>query len=201
MNESELKENLAEKIKNELEKKYPGKYEVNYDENLIYRVIITKKRSNSNAKLQYEPNDPQKPSRGDYAFQTDILISEKSSGLPLVVIEVKTKEPTTHDILTYSTKAVKHKEVYPYLRYGILIVNETSVPRRFFVHNLGFDFAIVLKDLSDEAGFKKLVEIIEGQIKNSEELIKVFNDEKSSIESYYTSLKIEFRKNSLYSKS
>jgi hypothetical protein len=201
MNESELKENLVEKIKNELEKKYPGKYEVNYDENLIYRVIITKKRSNSNAKLQYEPNDPQKPSRGDYAFQTDILISEKSSGLPLVVIEVKTKEPTTHDILTYSTKAVKHKEVYPYLRYGILIVNETSVPRRFFVHNLGFDFAIVLKDLSDEAGFKKLVEIIEGQIKNSEELIKVFNDEKSSIESYYTSLKIEFRKNSLYSKS
>jgi hypothetical protein len=201
MNESELKENLVEKIKNELEKKYPGKYEVNYDENLIYRVIITKKRYNSNAKLQYEPNDPQKPSRGDYAFQTDILISEKSSGLPLVVIEVKTKEPTTHDILTYSTKAVKHKEVYPYLRYGILIVNETSVPRRFFVHNLGFDFAIVLKDLSDEAGFKKLVEIIEGQIKNSEELIKVFNDEKSSIESYYTSLKIEFRKNSLYSKS
>jgi hypothetical protein len=192
---------LRERIKNELEKKYRGKYEVNYDENLIYRVIITKKRSNSNAKLQYEPNDPQKPSRGDYAFQTDILISEKSSGLPLVVIEVKTKEPITHDILTYSTKAVKHKEVYPYLRYGILIVNETSVPRRFFVHNLGFDFAVVLKDLSDEAGFKKLVEIIEGQIKNSEELIKVFNDEKSSIESYYTSLKIEFRKNSLYSKS
>jgi hypothetical protein len=168
---------------------------------LIYRVIITKKRSNSNAKLQYEPNDPQKPARGDHAFQTDILISEKISNLPLVVIEVKTKEPTTHDILTYSTKAVKHKEVYPYLRYGMVIFVNKTVPRRFFVHNLGFDFAIVLKDLSDEAGFKKLVEIIEGQIKNSEELIKVFNGEKLSIESYYTSLKIEFRKNSLYSKS
>jgi hypothetical protein len=201
MNESELKENLVEKIKNELEKKYPGKYEVNYDENLIYRVIITKNGSNSNVKLKYEPDDPQKPARGDYAFQTDILIKEKSSGLPLVVIEVKSKQPSTHDILTYSTKAMKHKEVYPYLRYGIVIFGKTTVPRRFFVHNLGFDFAIVLKDLSDEAGFKKLVEIIEGQIKNSEELIKVFNDEKSSIESYYTSLKIEFRKNSLYSKS
>jgi hypothetical protein len=55
--------------------------------------------------------------------------------------------------------------------------------------------------LSDEAGFKKLVEIIEGQIKNSEKLLEIFNGEKSSIESYYTSLKIEFRKNSLFSKS
>jgi len=192
MNESELKGNLCKKIKSELEKKYPGKYDVNYDDNLIYRVIvnITKNGSNSNVKLKYEPDDPQKPARGDYAFQTDILIKEKSSGLPLVVIEVKSKQPSTHDILTYSTKAVKHKEVYPYLRYGILIVDETSVPRRFFVHNLGFDFAIVLKDLSDEAGFKKLVEIIEGQIKNSEELIEVFNGERSSIKSYYTSLKI-----------
>jgi hypothetical protein len=117
MNESELKKNLAEKIKNELEKKYPGKYDINYDKNnnLIYRVIvnITKNGSNSKTKLKYEPEDPQKPARGDYAFQTDILIKEKSSGLPLVVIEVKSKELTTHDILTYSTKAVKHKEVIP----------------------------------------------------------------------------------------
>jgi hypothetical protein len=112
MNEPELKKKLRERIKNELEKKYREKYEVNYDENLIYRVIISKDGTNSNnVKLQYEPEDPQKPARGDYAFQTDILIKEKSSGLPLVVIKVKRKELTTHDILTYSTKAVKHKEV------------------------------------------------------------------------------------------
>jgi len=196
MNEPELKKKLRERIKNELEKKYPGKYEVNYDDNLIYRVIvnITKNGSNSNVKLKYEPEDPQKPTRGDYAFQTDILIKEKSSGLPLVVIEVKTKELTTHDILTYSTKAVKHKEVYPYLRYGIVIFGNTTVPRRFFIHNLGFDFAIALKGLNDEPSFKKLLEIIEKQIKNSEKLLEIFNGEKSSIESYYTSLKIEFRK-------
>jgi len=75
MNELKLKENLAEKIKSALEKKYPGKYDVNYDKsnNLIYRVIvnITKNGSNSNVKLKYEPDDPQKPARGDYAFQTE----------------------------------------------------------------------------------------------------------------------------------
>jgi hypothetical protein len=198
MNELELKKNLVEKIKSELEKErdYRGKYEVNDNANLIYRVIIniSKDGTNSNnVKLQYEPYDPQKPARGDYAFQTDILIKEKNSGLPLVVIEVKSKELTTHDILTYSTKAMKHKDVYPHLRYGIVIVNDTTVPRRFFVHNLGFDFAIVLKDLDDKNDFKKLVKIIKKQIDNSEELIKVFNGEKSPIKSYYTSFKIESR--------
>ncbi|MBC7081821.1 MAG: hypothetical protein H5T44_06250 [Thermoplasmatales archaeon] len=54
---------------------------------------------------------PQKPKRGRLAFQNDILI--KKGDLPLVVIEAKYNSLTTHDILVYSTKALKHKEVYP----------------------------------------------------------------------------------------
>ncbi len=50
-----------------------------------------------------------------------------------MVFEFKTSL-TTHDVLTYSTKARRHKQIYPYLRYGLLVSTETSVPRRFFIH-------------------------------------------------------------------
>ena len=49
---------------------------------------------------------------------------------------------STHDVITYSTKARKHKQVYPYLRYGLVIANETTVPGRFFTHNEGLDFCV-----------------------------------------------------------
>jgi hypothetical protein len=67
--------------------------------------------------------------------------------LPRVVIEFKAKI-TTHDVLTYSAKARKHKQVYPYLRYGIVVSDIPTVPRRFFVHNEALDFIAALSDTS-----------------------------------------------------
>lgn len=54
------------------------------------------------------------PKRGASAFQTDLCIFEDKTpeiSIPRVVIEFKTKI-TTHDVLTYSTKATKHKQIY-----------------------------------------------------------------------------------------
>ena len=59
------------------------------------------------------------PKRGDSAFQTDLCIFEEKSPellLPRIVLEFKTTL-TTHDVLTYSMKAERHKAIYPYLRY------------------------------------------------------------------------------------
>ena len=56
-------------------------------------------------------------------------------------MEFKT-DITTHDVLTYSTKARKHKQVYPYLRYGLVIGSVERIPRRFFTHNEGLDFCV-----------------------------------------------------------
>ena len=69
--------------------------------------------------------DPKRPKRGDSAFQTDLCVFEKTKDvkLPRVVLEFKGKI-TTHDVLTYSAKARKHKQVYPYLRYGVVVSNE-----------------------------------------------------------------------------
>lgn len=90
--------------------------------------------------------DPKRPIRGDSAFQTDLFIFEEKSNdisIPRVVLEFKTKI-TTHDILTYSAKARKHKQVYPYLRYGLIASDMAAVPRRFFVHNESLDFCAAI---------------------------------------------------------
>ena len=97
-----------------------------------------------------------RPSRGNSAFQTDLCIFEKKSeevSIPRVVMEFKTRI-TTHDVLTYSAKAIKHKQVYPYLRYGIVASSETAVPGRLFTHNESLDFCATVsglegKELSD----------------------------------------------------
>ncbi len=91
------------------------------------------------------------PKRGASAFQTDLCIFEDKTpeiSIPRVVIEFKTKI-TTHEVLTYSTKATKHKKIYPYLRYGVLASGERMVPGRVFTHNEGLDFFASVAGLGD----------------------------------------------------
>lgn len=93
--------------------------------------------------------DVRKPVRGNSAFETDLCVFEKrtvragSEGeailIPRVVLEFKTSI-TTHDVLTYSAKAKCHKQIYPYLRYGIVSSSHKEVPGRFFTHNESLDF-------------------------------------------------------------
>ncbi len=103
---------------------------------LLYEIKV-----NNNLEVM-EPERIRKPTRGASAFQTDLCIfEERSPGvlIPRVVIEFKTRI-TTHDVLTYSAKVIKHKQIYPYLRYGILDSGEKTVPGRVFTHNEGLDF-------------------------------------------------------------
>jgi hypothetical protein len=89
--------------------------------------------------------DPKKPSRGTSAFQTDLCVFEHRGDvrLPRVVMEFK-MHVTTHDVLTYSAKARKHKQVYPYLRYGLVASKERKIARRVFIHNEALDFCVSL---------------------------------------------------------
>lgn len=103
---------------------------------LLYQVTV-------NNRLELTV-DPKRPARGQSAFQTDLCVFETlpdGAEIPRVVMEFKPKI-TTHDVLTYSTKARKHKQVYPYLRYGLVIGSIKTVPGRFFTHNEGLDFCV-----------------------------------------------------------
>ena len=66
--------------------------------------------------------------------------------MPLIVIETKYGGFSTHDVLTYSTKAQKHKEVFPFIRYGLLVGGVNKITNKFFIHNIGFDFAVALSE-------------------------------------------------------
>jgi len=104
--------------------------------------------------------DVRRPVRGSSAFETDLCVFEKrdvSKGkgvgvetihIPRVVMEFKTTI-TTHDVLTYSAKARKHKQVYPYLRYGLVASKHSKVPGLFFTHNESLDFCASVANLHE----------------------------------------------------
>jgi hypothetical protein len=76
-------------------------------------------------------------------YETDLLISDTAPDggwIPRVVIECKLGKLTTHDALTYSTKAETHKHVHPYLRYGFLAGGLANLPVRLVKHGAYFDF-------------------------------------------------------------
>lgn len=152
---------MQDELFNHLESKL-NNYEVSKGEPLLYDIII-----DSNYEIQ--PKNIETPSRGDYAFQTDILI--KKGKTPLLVLELKYNSLTTHNILTYSAKALKHKGVFPYLRYGLIVGNKPSVDRRFFIHNEGFDFYYTTMNIEDD--IDEILEMIYTQINAAESLIDI----------------------------
>jgi hypothetical protein len=85
---------------------------------------------------------------------------------------------TTHDALTYSAKADTHKQVHPYLRYGILIGDhgKKAVPTRLFRHGAYFDFMAAWKATkpSDDE-WNGLINVLREEIETSrriEELVR-----------------------------
>jgi hypothetical protein len=96
---------------------------------------------------RYDANDdPTSPPPRRY--ETDLLVYDEATDggwIPRVVIECKVGSVTTHDALTYSSKAATHKHVHPYLRYGILVGGWEGgpLPARLVRHGAYFDFMAV----------------------------------------------------------
>lgn len=155
---------FVEKLFEVLNKEFTD-YTTTKGEALIYKVIVDETG-------KFKPNNPEKPSRGNLAFQTDLLV--KKGNIPLVVIETKFGGFSTHDVLTYSTKALKHKDVYPYLRCGFVVGDVKLIENRFFTHNAGFDFALSLEINPEE--LNKFIDVIKIQIENAEQLLKILKE-------------------------
>jgi len=180
MNETEFRDEFCSRIKGEL-----TRYRVfasGKEINLIYRMII-----DGNGEIL--PKDVKNPARGYYAFQTDILIKNEMM-IPLVAIETKYSKITTHDILTYSTKAVKHKEIYPYLRYGLIIGDLEGIPDKFFIHNQGFDFAASLKDINNEEELNRIIAELKEQIGDAEKVLQIL-DKKRKTKLFARKIRVE----------
>ena len=172
---------FARKLSRRLKVALPDKYVVHTGKSILYKLEV-------DVSGRLVPNDIGKPIRGQYAFQTDILIEKKKPSIPLVVIELKYGSFSTHDIITYSSKASRHKDIYPYLRYGFVIGGLENLSRKFLTHNQGVDFAMALpKRVSKEA---ELLKLIRGQIRNAERLIEVMQTNRSNFSKYEKTIKI-----------
>ncbi len=127
-------------------------------------------------------------------YQTDLVITEsvgEDAWKPRVVIELKTKTVTTHDAITYSQKALTHKTVHPYLRYGILLGNRTHypLPGRLFRHGAHFDFMAswVGFDPTEEE-LNGLADIIKSEVEASRMLEESIYSSRSPNREHYTFL-------------
>lgn len=157
-----------------------GDYQVHQGASLLYRIEI-----DSFGKTSNEGQDA--PRRGQYAFQTDILVTRANT--PLVVVELKAGAFSSHDVITYSWKAQRHKQVYPYLRYGFAVIGVDALGRRFMIHNEGFDFAAAIPDLDQiEAN---LVPIIRRQISSAERIIELTRHGRIKLRRYEQNVEID----------
>jgi hypothetical protein len=166
---------ISRQVREVLTRSLSSGYLVHVGKSILYKIEV-------NASGQVEPNSLDSPTRGQYAFQTDILIEKQTPSIPLVVIELKSGGFSTHDVITYSSKAARHKDIYPYLRYGFIVVGLSVLSRKFVTHNQGFDFAMALPDVvSQEAD---LVAVVQRQIASAECLIGIMRSSRVQFSRY-----------------
>lgn len=143
---------------------------------LPYVMHVVGYRHKSNEAILDEPS----------RYQTDLLIAEQRGNstdwVPRVVIEFKLGTVTTHDALTYSTKAATHKNVHPYLRYGIVIGKYPNpVPKRLIRHGHQFDFTLTLpSEVLSDADRKRLGDLLRDEVQASQQIEKLVS-EKSDV--------------------
>lgn len=130
-------------------------------------------------------------------FETDLLVYEKSDVIkPRVIIESKINSVTTHDAITYSYKAQTHKNVTPYLRYGIMLGNRKHypLPGRLFRHGTNFDFMISFIGfiLTDEEK-KTMLEVIKKEIEFSRKLEEMIYSSRFRNRKHYYLLQKDLR--------
>ena len=117
-------------------------------------------------------------------FETDMVVYERANGIikPRVIVEAKLDRITTHDAITYSYKAEKHKAITPYVRYGIMIGarEHYPLPGRLFRHGTNFDFMFSFKGESpDEGEWSAFVALIAREAQYSRQTEEMLHESRS----------------------
>jgi hypothetical protein len=159
-------------------------YAIRIGKSLLYKLEV-----DVDGELRPKPEDLRSPKRGQFAFETDILIEKADPAIPLVVVELKFGGFSTHDIITYSSKATRHKEIYPYLRYGFVVGGSDSLSKKFLTHNQGVDFAMSVPDIATAGS--KLIELIKRQIRSAETLVEMMRTTRTNFTRYEKNIDVD----------
>ena len=182
MNEKEWVASFVEKLN-----RYFGKYHKNT------QAHTSKKIAYAYEILGYDGKEPHK--YNPMAYETDVLITENNkddSWVPRIVIEGKLKSVTTHDSITYSQKAQSHKNVHPYLRYGIILGSRAHypLPGRLFRHGAHFDFMISWKSLNPtKSEWSIFIKLLKNELEASRQLEDIIFNSRSRSRKRYTYLR------------
>ena len=111
-------------------------------------------------------------------YQTDLVILEgtEKAWKPRLIIEAKKRTVTTHDAITYSQKALSHKTVHPYIRYGIMLGERKHypLPGRLYRHGAHFDFMISFSgDQPTRAEMARFEKVVRAEIDASRQLEEI----------------------------
>lgn len=131
------------------------------------------------------------------SFETDMVIFEKCNDriIPRVIIESKVGTVSTHDAITYSHKAMYHKNVIPFVRYGIMLgARETyPLPGRLFRHGTNFDFLFSFVDyLPSDKEINTFIEMVKKEITYSRQFEEILSNSRSRNRKRYFMLQKEF---------
>jgi len=157
------------------------------------RVSESKRLPYSNEILLYDEKD-QPTEVNQLKYETDILIYElldENTWKPRIIIEAKINKITTHDAITYSQKAMTHKNVHPYLRYGILVGNrgDYPLPGRLFRYGQYFDFMQSWKLFdADKSEWDGLIGVLKLEFEASRTLEEIIFNSRSKGRERYTLL-------------
>ena len=96
--------------------------------------------------------------------------------------QAKLDRITTHDAITYSYKAEKHKAITPYVRYGIMIGEREHypLPGRLFRHGTNFDFMFSFKgDTPDGTEWESFVALVQREVLYSRQTEEMLHESRS----------------------
>lgn len=142
--------------------------------------------------ISYQENEPEETNIIKY--ETDLFICQyfpEDKWKPRIIIEGKLNSVTTHDAITYSQKAATHKNVHPFLRYGILLGNRKHypLPGRLYRHGAHFDFMLSWKGFEpSEKEWLDFLQIIKNEIEYSQHLEEMIFHSRSRKRKHYTVL-------------
>ena len=137
---------------------------------LLYAISI-----DENGSIQLGVNESGEPIRGGgLGFEQDILVYEKVQGqtsiVPRVVAEVKFQGVTTHDAIVYSEKARRIRNIYPYLRYGLILADQPDIPPRVLRLGVEFDFIICIANPPNKVTMNNLASLFQDELNTSRTL-------------------------------
>ncbi len=142
--------------------------------------------------LSYDANKPIQIN--NISYETDLLVYEVLDGAewkPRIVIEGKLGRVTTHDAITYSQKALTHKNVHPFLRYGILLGDRKQypLPGRLFRHGAYFDFMLSFKSTEPTSEeLNDLIQLILEEVEASRNLDEILYNSRNPNRKRFTLL-------------